>query len=67
MITKKNCHSKNALNLYKEHLATLAFHMQQFTIGMLNLIGAEITLKMNLVLVDQEVRSLQKTSKLSFN
>ncbi len=62
---KKNYHSKNVLNLYKKHLVTLVFHVQQFTIGMLNSIGAEITLKMNPVSADQEVQSLQKTLKLS--
>ena len=51
----------NVLNLYEKHLMILAFHMQQFTIGILNLIGEEITSKMNLVLLDQEVHSLQKT------
>ena len=45
---KKDYHSKNVLNLYKKHFVTVAFHVQQFTIGMLNLIGEEITLKMNL-------------------
>ena len=39
--------------------------VQQFTIGMLNSIEEEITLKMNLVLLDQGVQSLQKTLKLS--
>ncbi len=64
---KKNCHNNNALNLYKKYSVTLVFHVQQFTIGMLNLIRAEITLKMNLVPVDQEVWSLQKALKLSVN
>ena len=58
MITKEDYHSKNVLNLYKKHLVTLVFHVQQFTIGMLNSIEEEITLKMNFVLVDQEVQSL---------
>ena len=62
---RNDYHSKNVFNLYKKHLATVAFHVQQFTIGMMNLIRQKITLKMNLVLLDQQVQSLQKTLKLS--
>ena len=60
-LQKTDYDTKNVLNLYKKkHLVTLEFHVQQFTIGMMNLIGQEITLKMNLVLLDQQVQSLQK-------
>ena len=65
MIIKKDYHNKNVLNLDKKHLVILEVYLQQFTIGMLNSIEEEITLKKNLVLVDQEVHSLQKTLKLS--
>ena len=43
IITKKDYHSKDVLNLYKKYLVTLVFHVQQFRVGMLNSIGQEIT------------------------
>ena len=58
---KTDYYSKNALNLYEKHLITLAFRLQQFTIGMLHLIGEEINLKTKFVLIGQEVQSLEKT------
>ena len=44
------------MDLSKKHLVTLASHVQQFTIGMLNLIGEEIT--------EDELRAGQPRSAL---